>query len=170
MTSERYKKIAEWFLARPAALACLKGLTGGLTVLVYVSYIILCIWALLTDRNKAARIIGVPAATYTLGSLARAMINARRPYEVLDIEPLVPKDTEGKSFPSRHVFSAGVIAMAFLFVSLPLGIIYTIVALVVAATRILTGVHWFRDVIAGIAVGFGAGIIGFFTGNKKGLK
>ena len=167
MTAERYEKIEAWFRARPAAYACLKGLSEGLTLLVYISYIFLCLWILIRDREKAPKVIGVPAATYVLGSLGRALINAPRPYEVLKIDPLVPKDTKGKSFPSRHVFSAGVIAMAFLFVSLPLGIIYIIIALVLAATRVLDGVHWVRDVLAGLAVGFGAGLAGFFTGSRN---
>ena len=163
MTEERYQRIEAWFRARPAAFRCLKGLTHGLTLLVYFSYLALCLWTLAKDRKKAARVIGVPAVTYTLGSIVRALINAPRPYEVLKINPLVPKDTEGKSFPSRHVFSAGVIAVAFLFVSIPLGIVFTVIALVIAATRILAGVHWAKDVIAGLVYGFGAGLLGFFA-------
>ena len=162
MTAERYRKIETWFRSRPAAYKCLEGLSKGLTLLVYISYILLCLWALIKDKKKAVRVIGVPAATYTVGSLVRALINAPRPYEVLEIKPLVPKDTRGKSFPSRHVFSAGVIAMAFLFVSIPLGIIYMVIALVIAATRVLDGVHWLKDVIAGLIFGFGAGLLGFF--------
>ncbi len=162
MTSERYKRIEGWFRSRPAAHRLLRGATRYLTVLVYVSYAALCVWTLLTDRRRAVKILGVPAATFASGSLIRALINAKRPYEVLDIEPLVPKDTRGKSFPSRHVFCAAVIAMAFLSVSLPLGIFFLVVAVMIAATRLLAGVHWVRDVIAGLAAGIGAGVIGFF--------
>ena len=34
-----------------------------------------------------------------------------RPYQTWAIQPLIKKDSLGKSFPSRHVFSATVIAM-----------------------------------------------------------
>ena len=162
MTSKRYKKISAWFRQRPAAYSLLRGMTQYLTVFFYVSYFILSLYTIVTDRKRALKVVGVPAATYIAGSLVRALINAPRPYEVLDIDPLVPKDTKGKSFPSRHVFSAFVIAAAFLFVSLPLGILFLIIAVIVAATRVLSGVHFIKDVIAGMIFGLGSGILGFF--------
>ena len=81
---------------------------------------------------------------------ARYLLNFPRPYEKYDITPIFPKNTVGKSFPSRHTASAAVIAGAFLYVSLPLGAVFLVIALLIAASRVVGGVHFTRDVAAGV--------------------
>ena len=44
-------------------------------------------------------------------SVSRKIINEPRPYEKYGVPPVLDKDTSGKSFPSRHVFSVFVIAV-----------------------------------------------------------
>lgn len=41
---------------------------------------------------------------FFLLSLGRSLYNRPRPYQTWDIQPLIKKDSLGKSFPSRHVF------------------------------------------------------------------
>ena len=48
-------------------------------------------------------------------SVVRKIINAPRPYEKFDMPPVLEKDTKGKSFPSRHVFSVFIIAMTIFY-------------------------------------------------------
>ena len=87
--------------------------------------------------------------------MGRYLINRKRPYEKFDVPPVIPKDTKGKSFPSRHVFSATVIAMTFLFMSpwMWLGVALLFVALLEGVVRVVSGVHYISDVIAGMVVG-----------------
>ena len=63
--------------------------------------------------------------------------------------------------PSRHCFSAAAIMVAAFTVWVPLGVAACLLAAVVAVTRVLTGVHYPSDVLAGLAFGAGAAVIGF---------
>lgn len=84
---------------------------------------------------------------FGLVSLFRYLLNQPRPYETWDIDPLIAKDTKGQSMPSRHVFSAVMVAMV-VYQSLPwLGGIFLVLALLLALVRVLGGVHYAKDVL-----------------------
>ena len=146
MTAQRYQAIFDWFRARPAALRAL-GYAQKISVL--------------GGDLVYGAVLAVPAAVYILGTLLRAAINRPRPYEALNFTPLFPKDTKGQSMPSRHCFSAAAIVAAAFTVWVPLGVAACLLAAVVAVTRVLTGVHYPSDVLAGLAFGAGAAVIGF---------
>ena len=88
--------------------------------------------------------------------------NAPRPYEVWKIPPLFPRSKKGHSFPSRHSAAASVIAMAFWYINPAAGVLVMAVAVLIAVSRVLAGVHFVRDVLAGLAAGIIGGMIGFF--------
>jgi len=79
-----------------------------------------------------------------------------------NIKPLFIKETKGESMPSRHVFSITIIAMCWLYVSVPVGIIMLLLVAIMSASRVLAGVHFVRDVVAGFAVGIICGIAGLW--------
>jgi membrane-associated phospholipid phosphatase len=92
----------------------------------------------------------------------RMMIDAPRPYELYDFYETKPKERAGRSFPSRHAYSSFVIAtIAFLY-SVPLGIGLLLIGLALIASRVLLGIHFIRDVVAGAAIGIISGLIGIF--------
>ncbi len=163
MTPEKYKQIKSWFEERPIAYAMLKATQKGLTLLVYIAYGLLILWTWFFMPEKILKVILVPAFTFVSGSAIRKGINAPRPYEVMQMAPLIKKETKGKSFPSRHVFCASVIAVAFFYTLPPVGTLMTVIALVIAGSRVLAGVHWPKDVIAGLLYGGIVGLIGFFV-------
>lgn len=107
-----------------------------------------------------ARAVLVPGAVFVGGSALRAALNRPRPYQQPGFTPLLPKETGGKSFPSRHALSGAVIAMAWLPVNSAVAGVLTVSALAICVTRVLAGVHWVRDVAAGAALGFGLGALG----------
>ena len=100
----------------------------------------------------------LPGAGFILLTLVRAKINRPRPYETWDIRPLIHKDTKGNSMPSRHVFSSAVIAMAWLPVYPPAGVLFLILTAAAALIRVLGGVHYPSDVTVGFLTGILAGI------------
>lgn len=105
----------------------------------------------------------VPFVSFVLLSLFRRAINAPRPYEVFDHPSLISKDTHGKSFPSRHVFSIFIIGTTFLF-SCPIpgpGIVILCLGILLAGLRVVSGIHFPRDVIVGALIGIGAAMLGF---------
>lgn len=97
----------------------------------------------------------IPLICFILLSLFRKALNAPRPYEVFNAKPLIAKETQGKSFPSRHVFSIFVIATTF-YVCCPLpefGIIIFALGIALAILRVVSGVHFIKDVLAGAILG-----------------
>lgn len=92
-------------------------------------------------------------------SLGRSLYNRPRPYQTWAIQPLIKKDSLGKSFPSRHVFSATVIAMLALTLNPWLGGAMLFLAGALAFLRVLGGVHYPSDVMAGYAIGILVGLL-----------
>ena len=102
---------------------------------------------------------------------ARKIIGAKRPYEVYPFYEECPKrrffgkmqkDEGGASFPSRHAYSAFVVASAVVFICVPVGAVIALVAVLMCACRVLLGIHFIRDVLAGAIIGVMAGVLGEF--------
>ncbi|MCF0109593.1 MAG: phosphatase PAP2 family protein [Erysipelotrichaceae bacterium] len=117
--------------------------------IVYISYGIL----LLISGDKLPKVILIPGIGFVLVTLVRSWLNKPRPYEVSGIPPLIDKKTKGKSFPSRHSFSSTIITMAGLYVCKPFGIFLALITCFIAYLRVAGGVHFRKDVIAGIVIG-----------------
>ncbi|MBR1845112.1 MAG: phosphatase PAP2 family protein [Oscillospiraceae bacterium] len=161
MTAEQYRRISAPFRGKRQAKA-LRLADRGLTALCYVTYpICLLLLALRLDERLLAAIV-VPGISFVVISLFRQFYPAPRPYELLDIEPVIYKETAGKSFPSRHVFSAFVIAMTYLWLCPPAGIAFLLLGTALALCRVIGGVHFPRDVLAGAVMGVLSGIIGYW--------
>lgn len=99
-------------------------------------------------------------AGYLLVSAAREVLDAPRPYEVYDFYEILPKKKKGKSFPSRHAYSALVIATLSFAVGHPLGIGLLVLASLMCVCRALVGIHFVRDLVAGAALGVISGVVG----------
>lgn len=166
MRPDRYAVIYRWFAARPAALTALRLANRWLPLASAGAYALLL--ALLAVRLAAgagdmgllARAVLVPGAVFGGGSVLRAVLNRPRPYQQPGFVPLLPKETLGRSFPSRHALSAAVIAAAWLPVSPAVCAILAVLALALCAARVLAGVHTPADVLAGAALGFALGALG----------
>lgn len=92
-----------------------------------------------------------PLFAFLIVSIFRKIINRKRPYESIDIEPLL-EHKQGESFPSRHTVSAFIIAFVCFHVNITLGIITLIIAVIIGITRIFAGVHYISDVIVAIII------------------
>jgi len=129
----------------------------------YIAYpVLLLILALLRDE-RLLRVILVPLFSFLAVTIFRKIVNAPRPHEVWDAPSLIPKDTRGNSFPSRHVFSVFIIAMATAYVCMPAAIIMMIAGIFLAIVRIIARIHFVKDVVAGAAIGIILGWIGFWV-------
>lgn len=128
-----------------------------LTYLFYIAYPLLLIWIFIFRKNFFWKALLVPAVSFLILSVFRRLINRKRPYESWPIHALIHKDTRGKSMPSRHLFSSAVIAMVFLYVNPLAGIIALILSGLDGVIRVIGGVHYPTDVIAGFACGIIAG-------------
>ena len=147
---------------RKSGAACFILRTAGkaATLVMYGAYPLLLLRYLhLREYGELLRALLVPGISFALLSLVRAQINRPRPYETWNIRPLIHKDTKGCSMPSRHVFSSAVIAMAWLRAFPPAGGVLLLVGAATALIRVLGGVHYPSDVLAGYLAGVLAGML-----------
>lgn len=161
MKKQIYRNISKSILNSEKKRAILIYANKILTLLVYLAYPLALLAAYRRGIDSLIRSILIPAVSFVLLSAFRNWYNAPRPYEVIDMEPVIKKDTKGHSFPSRHVFSAFMIAMVLFSLSAPCGVVFLFVAFCIAVIRVLGGVHFPKDVIVGAMVG----IVLWYFGN-----
>lgn len=166
MKGESYKTMSAYFSETKARSQTIKALHDVLPLVMYIFYPVQMITLAINNgigSEVFLRFTLIPLCTLIFVTVIRALINAKRPYEVYDYTPAVHKDTKGKSFPSRHTVCAFIIAMAFLYVNFRVGVIMLVIAAIIGVTRVLAGVHFIRDVISGAAIGILIGVLGFFV-------
>lgn len=130
-------------------------------ILVFISYAFLLLSLYLQNSVFLLRTVLVPLITFFLVSILRIKINRPRPFEEFDFDPLVPH-SKGSSFPSRHTASAFIITYAFFYSHHLFSLGIFIIALIVAFTRVLTGVHRISDVLFAIVLSSLLGYLGFY--------
>lgn len=133
-----------------------------LTGFVYLCYCVLLLLLVIHNDASIIRVLLVTGISFVAVSIVRHCINAKRPYIKYDFKPIIKKEKEGDSMPSRHVFSAFVIGMAFLYFNTLWGIVMLFAGTLICFFRVIAGVHFPRDVIVGAVIGITAGIIGFY--------
>lgn len=158
-----YDKTSSWFEASKSRMKFVTVLHDLLPIIMYISYPLLLLSMFMYKNELLLKAIIVPASVFVGITLLRIIVNEKRPYEALDIVPLVSKSTKGRSFPSRHTASAFIIAMLFLRYQTDLGVMMCVISVLIGITRIITGVHYLRDVLSGAAISIIVGILFFFV-------
>lgn len=148
MNKKQYEKISAPFRSESKKKILLL-LNKVITLLGYISYPILVILVFIYQKEQLLRVIMIPAIGFLLLTLIRKGINRKRPYETLNIHPLIIKDKKGNSMPSRHVFSMTIIAVSWFIISPIVGIIFIICSIMMAMIRVIGGVHYPSDVLVG---------------------
>ena len=149
MTAEQYERWSAWWRAHEGALKALLAANRGLRYLGYLMYPLLLVLVAIFDLPSLPKLVVVPLLGFLVVSGFRAAFDAPRPYELLDIDPLIKKATVGQSMPSRHLFSMAMIAMCWLYWCAPVGVVLLLLCAVMGYIRVVGGVHFPRDVIAG---------------------
>ena len=167
MKKETYIKMTQPFRDNPDLAKGIHIANKLCTGTMYMAYPVLLVWLFFYSKYSSYlsfwRALLVPGISFVLLSVFRSAVNRKRPYETFDVPPVIKKDTKGHSFPSRHVFSATIIAMTFLLHS-PwswLGLIFLGVSFALAVVRVVSGVHYLSDVVAGIVVAVVAALLGY---------
>ena len=143
------------------AVTTINVLDKALVYLIAAVYIFLIAFLFATHDPALVRFVVVPAITFVLVTIIRWKLDWPRPYDLYDIDPIIVKDTHGKSMPSRHVASAVAIACAITYVHLDWGVLAFTACAIVAFTRIVGGVHFPRDVAAAATIAIAIGLVGF---------
>ena len=96
----------------------------------------------------------------------RHLIFRPRPFLAFDITPLIMYAYDVSSFPSNHAAASYAFGSLFYSKKPGAGIIFIIAALVVGISRVVVGVHYPGDIIAGILSGYLAAIIVNLLSNR----
>lgn len=161
MNEEKYKRIFAYLEAHDTLKQAVIFINNWVTLITYLAYPLMIIRLLADTDKRIIKFILIPVIAFLLVSIVRKLVNAPRPYEIYDITPIISKDTKGNSCPSRHVFSIIIIAMGFLYIQIPLGILFIILGMLLAVCRVAVGVHFPKDVIIGAVAAIVCGL-GFF--------
>ena len=139
-------KVASVFISLVSVYAFLYMLAQSFTVSVF----------------QAVRLAVMLAVPFVLVSAVRALVRAPRPYEVYDFYEKKPHRAKGKSFPSRHAFSAFAIAVAMLAFDVKFSFLLFGLALALCACRYFLGIHFARDLWAGALIGVISSALGLW--------
>ena len=162
ISTETYKSVVGFFKRNKPCNTVLKLCYNFLPFIMFASYGILIVFMFFSDIKIFARITLSPLTVFAIVTFFRKIFNRPRPYEKFATPSVFGKDKSGESMPSRHTACAFIIAMAFMYVSIPLGIAYLIISLFIMVSRVLSGVHFISDVLAGMAISLLYGYLSFF--------
>lgn len=134
------------------------------TAAIYILFPFMLLY--ITDFGRSIGIellntISVCGAGFLLLTLLRRYINRKRPYTVYGYEPIIPRIKNTGSMPSRHVFSAFIIALA----SYQMGVMWfaaaMTVSVIIAVLRVVGGVHYITDVVVAFLIAALLGVPAF---------
>lgn len=161
MTKERYLKIRER-LSAPAFKTTIIVLDRVISIGMAVAYLGMLAYLLYLESKVLPIVVVAPLVYVLILSTLRSMLNFPRPYEVWGIDPIIPREKKGKSFPSRHVGCAAIISMAFIRVVGLWGLFGIFFTILLASLRVVGGVHFTKDVVVAAASGFLIGSVMLF--------
>lgn len=163
MTKERYIALMNFWQAHPKLLTGSAAVQKSFELAIYIICPLFALWLIIKGDifwfysmlDCGLGFIGV--------TLLRKFLNKPRPYEKYAVSPAVKKETMGNSFPSRHAFSAAIIAVNIFAVLPVLGSVVMFMAVTICVLRVLLGFHFIRDVVSGFLIGIIIGSFVFFA-------
>jgi membrane-associated phospholipid phosphatase len=159
-----YSRHAAFYQTHPRGKQALVFCNVLFSVLIALSYIALSAFLLLyktPTRGDFLRVLGAPALCVTIATALQFIIRRPRPYVATNIQPLIQKSAKGRSFPSRHLSSAFVIAMLFAAYQPLLCVPVFFLGAMLGYIRFAVGVHYPTDLLAGAALGALVGCLCF---------
>lgn len=162
MKEAQYQKLTAFCRKTKTREKIIAGITKYLPDAIAVAYPAAIAVLLVQGYSELLRFVLVPLAALVLVTVLRHVFHAPRPYDQMDFQPLL-SHKPGDSFPSRHTASSVIIAIAFWYLSPPLGITASALAAVVGVSRVVAGLHYPKDVLAGASISIVIGILGFWV-------
>lgn len=126
-----------------------------LAKLTYPILALIFIWAMFFAKrkfNSFSILFLTTITTWLVAHTFKFLFHTVRPFVDLGLKPLVFES--GYAFPSEHTAVFFAVAFAALFLDKKVGRILFVLAIFVALSRIVLGVHYPVDILGGFAVGY----------------
>ena len=153
MTGQQYDRYVSFFRKNPGWISGIKMVNHILTLTGFIIYPAVILSLLYKKSRKLKTYLLLPAVAFILVSIFRKKWNRPRPYENPEIHTITKREKKGQSFPSRHLFSYFLISVLLLSLCPPAGILMMASGLILAAIRVILGVHYPSDVLGGFLLG-----------------
>jgi membrane-associated phospholipid phosphatase len=159
VSADWYRRIVDSAAELPAPLQVASAVATEAVLAVYLVAFALLLWRARTRPVPVmARALAAPVVTvlaYALSDTAKEWKAVDRPCRlVAAAPPIAPCPEVGDwSFPSNHAAVAGAIAVAVMWSAVRLGMVVLVLAAAAAASRVVVGVHFPHDVVAGFLLG-----------------
>lgn len=167
-------------------LLALYDLTSGNAVLSFLAvfcaewlpYIIVLAAALHTFQRGALRdllrsffmVFGPAASAYALAALVKFLFPAMRPFAALQLTPLVLGENPLATFPSAHATFFAALGMTIFLRNQKqgknIGKWFLLAALLIGLARIMVGIHWPSDILAGFFLGATIALLAHYAREK----
>ena len=160
-----YEKNYRFYIRHEKAKKALIFFNYFFTAFYMLCFFALIIYTAITNFSwpNAIKLAVLPAVCLVLVGVFRIAFNRNRPYhkEGANITPFIYKGVD-KSFPSRHLASALVIAIVSISYFTWAGIPLLVLSLPMAYIRFAMGLHYPTDLLAGAILGTLCGLPAFF--------
>ena len=162
-----YEKSTAFYQAHPLAKRALKLGDLFLTALFFIAYGLLCFYTLFVEEYNPylfIKILFPPLLALLTVTILRKMVERPRPFheDGANITPVLEKKKESKrSFPSRHLACAGVIALTVWSIFPVAGIFLLGASFLLGYIRFAAGFHYPTDLLCGEALGTAIGLLAF---------
>ena len=115
------------------------------------------------DNVYSLLLVGTGAFAWVVSYVIKNVTKIPRPFVALHLTPLFMET--GFSFPSSHVTVISALSVIMWNIDHRLGIVFFIFTILVALSRMIIGVHYPVDVIAGLIIGviIGLSILWFYN-------
>src|SRR3989344_5334257 len=122
------------------------------------------------QRNQLLELLLAAVGSWSLAQVLQQLFDRTRPYLSLAETPLVDLWYHTPSFPSGHATLAFATATIIFLHHRKIGVWFLLAAALVALGRVLVGVHYLGDILAGALLGFAVSLGIHFLFKKNLLK
>lgn len=153
-----YRATASGAVALPSVVGGFFEVVGELGIVVLAGVAAVLTWRARSRGLEHLAVAVVAAvstvAAYVLSEVVKGLVREARPCRTLSVHTVAACPAPGDwSWPSNHATIAGALATAVVILAPVWWRLAVPLTLAVGASRVLTGAHYWHDVVAGLAVG-----------------
>ena len=153
-----YRATASGAVALPSVVGGVFEVVAELGIVVLAGVAVVLMWRARSRGLEHLAVAVVAAvstvAAYVLSEVVKGFVHEERPCRTLSVRTVASCPAAGDwSWPSNHATIAGALATAVVVMAPVWWRLVVPLTLAIGASRVLTGAHYWHDVVAGLAVG-----------------